>query len=113
MTNFEKAIRNLNKVMDCYRDEKNISGAVPMPLSTVKESLEALVMKEELLSFFDGFEINEARSQRRLDHCFDMVFPSCQTYPDIEVIKLVFNIANFLLTRYYLTCSKRHHNGHS
>lgn len=113
MTNFEKAIRNLNKVMDCCRDEKNISGAVPMPLSTVKESLEALVMKEKLLSFFDGFEINEERSQRRLNHCFDMISPSCQTISDIEVLEMVFNIADFLITQYYLTCSKRHHNGHS
>ena len=60
MNDFERAIKDISAVMNANKfelEKKNVSGAVPMPLRTVKEAYSALMFKQRMLKLLHDFEV--------------------------------------------------------
>ena len=112
MTDYEKAINDLNKIISHYdlQNNKDI-GAIPMPLKHVTLSVEALSLEDELMRLIKGFEVTQNRATARIEQCKYDLETNNLTDLDKDTIATAFTVLSHLLSRYYLTCSKRFFNG--
>ena len=114
MTDFEKAIYDLDKIITHMRgpiSRNDLSGAVPMPLRTVKHSFESLSLEDAIFDKLDGFEVNMSRAEKRLTSCEDSIQSQCDlSNLDSETLAIAMGVLKMFLNRYYKACSMGYHN---
>ena len=102
MTDRDKAIYDLDKIIYTMRDEiakGRLSGATPMPLRTVKQSFEALILEDDLLKLMRGFEVTKERALKRIDAYEQEEEYGRNAYSD--VVELSCQVLRILAERYF------------
>lgn len=103
MTDFERAIKDIGAVIKSNKyelDKKNISGAVPMPLRSVKEAYEALLFKQTMMQIIKGFEINQPRALGRANGCQSRIEPYATGY-DMDILYSAFELLRESINEYF------------
>lgn len=103
MTDFDRAIKDIGAVINSNKyelEKKNVSGAVPMPLRSVKEANEALLFKQKLMAIVKGFEINQPRAISRANDCQSRLEPYAVGY-DMDILYNAFDALRATLNEFF------------
>ena len=112
MTTFDMAMVDLKSIMTSYQyavRQNDMSGSVPMPLRTVNEAYNALLLENDLMNIAHGFEVTKARALERLENCERHISSSADVDPwAIDVLHTACAMMKIVLNRYHDTCSSRY-----
>ena len=102
MTDLERSICDLEKILSHYKpylDQKHLSGAVPMPLRTVKSAFDALVLSNALYTLVKGFDVGKERSEKRIAQC-EAHMPELSAL-DRDTVEIALKALSVIIDHYY------------